>query len=337
MVGLRVLRRHGGRYGLRSPYIIQMLGTRKDLEQELLESAQHLERPLEYNPTMARQIIGDSTRIWSPRSPLTDNDLALLVGPNPESSVQVVFGTEALGVDRVAGVLEAAAKVNGFEVVPTTIGDAFELDKRQFGKPTHVVLDLTAAQTNSDLGAVCASLTGRRNLTASIVVGPRWLSHLDALSVPVHKLRRWSITGLRSWYDTPFEELKDRERLYRVTCGWPRLVEEVMMSYARGKSADEALEALTARLAQKDQADSFLKSCAVDHGVASTWAEWLVRPSEVDELYEAEPATAADLSVALGRDVYSVLSDLETLDVVTQRDGCWTLDRVVAAAAKARK
>jgi hypothetical protein len=332
MVGLRVLRRHEGRYGLRSPYIIQMLGSRASLEHELLECAQHLERPLEYNPTMTRQIIGDSTQVWSPRSPLTDNDLAVLLTASPESSVQIVVGTEALGVDRVARVLAEAARVNGIEVVSTDIADAFIMDRRQFNKRTHAILDVSRAQTSLDLGAIIASLHGRHNLTATVVVGPRTVADLAPLMVPVHKLRRWSVTGLRAWYDSPFEELADREALFNATSGWPKLVEEVMFSYAKGKSPGDALTALTKRLVVSGEAKKFLAQCAIDPVVAQTWSDWFVTRNDDGAVLDSEPASANDLTDVLGRSAYPVLEQLEKLDVVTQHGDFWVLDRVVASA-----
>ncbi|MDA0251673.1 MAG: hypothetical protein O2892_09590 [Actinomycetota bacterium] len=76
MQGLGILQHHGSDlWALRSPNVIQMLGTRDRLEKELGEAETHLERPLEYNPTMARHIIGDRQGVASPRSPLTADRL----------------------------------------------------------------------------------------------------------------------------------------------------------------------------------------------------------------------------------------------------------------------
>ena len=332
MVGLRVLRRHEGRYGLRSPYIIQMLGSKDSLEHELWESPQHLERPLEYNPTTARQIIGDSTQVWSARSPLTDHDLVLLLADNPESAVQIVVGSEALGVDRVARVLTDAARAKSIEVIAGDMADAFDIDKRQFGKRTHAILDISGADFQPNLAEVCASLSGRRNLTATVVVGPKSLPALESVAVPVHPLRRWSKTDLRAWYESPFEEPKDRESLYLATSGWPKLVEEVMLSYAQGTTPDNALGALTSRMAESDEAKRFLDACAMDLIVARIWVEWFVKQGSDGAIIQIESPPAEDLTDVLGRSATPILEHLEMLDIATQHGDRWTLDHVVALA-----
>jgi hypothetical protein len=335
MVGLRVLRRHDERYGLRSPYIIQMLGSKDRLVRELEESAQHLERPLEYNPTTARQIIDDSTKVWAARSPLTDNDLAVLLAANPESPVRVVIGSDALGVDRVARVLADAAKVKGIEVLPSDIPEASDVGTRQFGKRTHVILDLSRSEQSLDLDLICANLGGRRNLTGTVVLGPKSVAAAAALAVPVLKLRRWSITDLRGWYDSPFEELQERERLFRVTSGWPKLVEEVMLSYTRNVTPENALLALTGRLAQRAEAKKFLDACAVDTVLVKNWVDWFVKLDIDGDILEVEAAPVEDLSEVLGRNAVPMLEALELLDVITRRGDHWILDRVVAAATVA--
>ena len=57
---------------------------------------------------MARHIIGDRQGVASPRSPLTDYELTLLLKESP--TAQVVFGSAALGIERVVEVIQRQAQ-----------------------------------------------------------------------------------------------------------------------------------------------------------------------------------------------------------------------------------
>jgi hypothetical protein len=137
---------------------------------------------------------------------------------------------------------------------------------------------------------------------------------------------------LRGWYDSPFEEPEDRESLYLATSGWPKLVEEVMRSYAQGMTPGNALMALKTRMAKSDEAKKFLEACAADFVVARTWVEWFVKQDSDGAIIQIESPPAEDLTDILGRSATPILEELEMLDIATQHGDLWTLDRVVALA-----
>ncbi|WP_142239436.1 MULTISPECIES: ATP-binding protein [Mycobacteriaceae] len=332
MKGLGILDRREDRWGLRSPNIIQMLGTPERLEKELQDAPAHLEPPVEYNPAMARQIIGDSEGIAAPRSPLTDQELASLL--NADARVQVVFGSDALGIDRVTRVLEQFAQANWIDVVTVQNAQASELKQIGTGrKRTHVIVDLSGQRKGGDLARLCRELSQKRHVTATIVLGSAFLESRGALSVPVLALRRWSIAGLRAWYGSPFEGPEARTRLHRVTSGWPKLIEEVMADISRGLSQDDALDRLETRLRTVEGARQLLIDCGIAKDVCEAWVTWFVTsgPDGVVQL----PVCGDDVSEAMDLDGTQLLRSLESLDVVTSEGDSWALDAVVLAAAVA--
>src|SRR5438132_1621837 len=80
------------RYAVRSPNIISLLGDSSYLNRELDEASRHLELQYEYNPTMNRRNLGHSTELSARRSPLSDQDIASLLGQDGarETRVKIV-------------------------------------------------------------------------------------------------------------------------------------------------------------------------------------------------------------------------------------------------------
>ena len=317
-------------WALRSPNIIQMLGTRDRLEKELAEAQTHLERPLEYNPTMARQIMGDSEGPAAPRSPLTDAELTALL--KDSATAQVVFGSPALGIERVVEVIQRQA-------VRETLNPAIVVDSLAApelkrvgvgGKRVHVIVDLTKAKPDGTLAHFCRQVAARKSVTATVVIGPAWLNSLETLGeVTVHKLRRWSTAGLRAWYNSPFDSPADRASLHRVTSGWPKLIEEVMADFAlKGRSPQEALDRLAAELATPERAKQMLADAAIDPQIAKAWVNSIL---VIDG--EQAPASVEDVTEILGLDGAELLGRLESLDVADQEGDNWVLDRVILGAA----
>ena len=335
MQGLGILQQHDAeRWALRSPNIIQMLGSPDRLEKELQDAAQHLERPLEYNPTMARQLLADAEGIAAPRSPLTDYELTTLL-KDTGGPAQVVFGSIALGIDRVVEVVRAAARADNIEPLCVENPDDPQIGKAGGGgKRRHIIVDLSSAKaTEVNLVHICRELGGRKNVTATVVLGPAWLPILGTLdSVQLHKLRRWSTAGLRAWYGSPFEGPEARARLHRVTSGWPKLIESVMGDITKARSQEESLELVEARLKTPDGAREILEQSAIDPHIAKAWIDSIPFSSGLDGI-EQLPVSVDDITESIGIDGSRLLADLEALDVVVQEEDGWSLDRVILAAA----
>lgn len=342
MQGLGILQQPApDSWALRSPNIIQMLGTRDRLLKELDEAQSHLERPLEYNPTMARPIMDDSEGLAARRSPLTDHVLTALVKEprldlKEPRTAQVVFGSSALGIDRVVEIVarQAHRDIENPAIVVDSL-DSPELRRAGAGgKRTHVIVDLTGVKPRGELRHICSESVARRNVTATVVIGPAWLDSLDTLSgVPVHKLRRWSTAGLRAWYTSPFDTPAERAKLHQVTSGWPKLVEEVMADFLRGNAPQEALERLAHRLAKPERARQFLSETAIDPKMAQAWVQSIPFSADDSGAVEQLPVTVDDITEALGVEGIRLMGRLEALDLADCDGEFWFMDRVVLAAA----
>jgi hypothetical protein len=111
-----------------------------------------------------------------------------------------------------------------------------------------------------------------------------------------------------------------------------------MGSIAGGQSQDDSLDVTGRRLSSPEGARQLLDECAIDRTVAKAWVKWFAT-TDGDELRQSQ-VTAADISEAIGVDGRELLSQLESLDVVTwsppasdEESDTWALDRIVLAAA----
>jgi hypothetical protein len=204
-------------------------------------------------------------------------------------------------------------------------------------KRRHLIVDVSGDDVGPDaLTALCAGLAGNEHVTATVVTGPRSLP-LPAELVQagaVISARRWSIEGLRSWYESPFNSPGLRKRLYRVTSGWPLLVEATMREIDRGKSPDDALDRIVQRLSDRVYARDQLAACGIDEMTALRWAASLAVTGN-DGLDEAFPANVEELTEILKTGASEVLERLLALDLVESTEDGWVLDRAVLAAAMA--
>lgn len=336
MVGLGVLNRNGTEYGIRSPNIVGMLGTRENLIQELEDASHHLELEYEYNPAMNRRMLGPSAGPSAKRSPLSDQDVTDLLAEMTHT-VSLVVGSVGLGISDVATALEADARNKYIDVQRIDADQVDDLIGKNFRHRIHAILDLSAHDVApSDLLDLYTKLSHRDRLTATVVLGADFLplpSALeDVITVP---LRRWSIAALRAWHDSPFEAPQDRRTLYRVTSGWPRLVESAMRLVGGGKVASDALKEVGAKLADREYAKSFLLESGMPLEMASAWEKWFSHRGP-DGLVESTPAKSDDIAEALETAApLEVLERLQQLDLVDEVEDGWVLDRAVTAAAAA--
>jgi hypothetical protein len=337
MVGLGVLHRQGeDRYGLRSPNIISLLGDRSSLERELNEASRHLELQYEYNPTMNRRNLGHSTELSAKRSPLTDQDIASLLGQDGTKGtrVKIVIGSPALAIDRAAQAVQDVAVEQQIPcdlIEAPGVADALATTRTR----RHLIVDLSGDDvTPDDLTALCARLARNEYVTATVITGPRSLPLPGELVQPgaVISARRWSIEGLRSWYESPFNSPDLRKRLHRVTSGWPLLVERTMREIDGGKSPDDALDCIVQRLSDQAFARKHLAACGIDEMIAMRWAASLALTGD-DGLDEAFPASLEDLTKEFKTGASDVIEHLQALDLVESTEDGWVLDRVVLAAA----
>ncbi|HEY0640509.1 MAG TPA: hypothetical protein VGD67_23005 [Pseudonocardiaceae bacterium] len=307
MVGLGLLIRLPGAtsYAVRSPNVVNMLGSEDDVVAELNRTGFDL--PYEYNPRDARTLLFHDEQ-GERRSPLTDGQLAMLAA---ERAVSVLVGSQALGVDRVqtalreycgARQLDYRHERSGAEVSKalTALGHAA-------GRSRTVILADLRGRSVVEVLATRERLEQSRNpVTAIVIADPT--AELAAAVEPV-RLTRWTANSLRSWPECPYAVPDDRRRLIAVTGGWPRLVEEAIAGVVmRGATRETALAAVSGVADDALKAERLLTDAGLGDELRDALVPWLdyfdvgkwVSQADAVELLGPDPATAERRLAELG-------------------------------------
>lgn len=205
MVGLGILRCVEGNYALRSPNLVNLLGARGSIEQDLIDAADE-ELPPPYTAAVHRRPRGGAS--WM-RSPLTAEQEHRLL--QPSTGVSLVFGLRLAGVDEVGPALEgAAATLPGIEVRCRTLEPAGQLPAalrlaldRQ-GENTHLVyLVLNGSgwsrETVAEVQKVLANRRSKSRTVRVVFIGDArhaWDWHQGA---PVTGRQPLDQTSLKPW------------------------------------------------------------------------------------------------------------------------------------------
>jgi hypothetical protein len=253
---MAVLSRAEGRYRLRTPNIVRLLGT----PDEMLERLQLAARdPLEPQPyTEVHPPIGDPPEI----GPFTQEDLRHLgLG---SSGVTAVVGSTATGRDRVAPYLRALAasrpdRPEFHEVAADRLlhsnpfTDLPEGDRRLILVHASGLaprdLERLAAQAASAVPAAPASRWTRIVLVLDPGTADPWLSGTNATGIVI--LRPWTpraLAALLEAFELPRELAPD---IHAATCGYHSLIEELWGRLRRQRTPErlrDSLRKLSARL-----------------------------------------------------------------------------------------
>lgn len=324
MTGLGVLapNNDGRGWHLRSANVLSMIGTREDVEAQLVTAAE-LSVPDEFLALESRHELPSGRR-----SPLTAAQLDDVLGDH-SNQVRVVLGSRATGVDHVAEAVRAAAETSGnrFTMPPVASRRQFE-EQLVAGRPgeRRVVLDdLVGVAPNE--AACCDAVVAAQTLrpseggvtrSAVIVAGPdqfgvwRQIFAQDAaaaagataLPIGTVSLRRYDAATLRVWSleTNLFTSEERREELLRKTGGWPMLVERaaklVKGDGTAGVEQGEALRLIAEEVGKPDGA------AALVDAVGLTADESLVRAFEgVLSVIDSGSLTRAELEIAAGLEV----------------------------------
>ena len=231
---LGLLTEESGRYRMRTPYVLRLLGSVEDVTEVLLHAEERLTLPSSLDAGSYRDPIGSG----SSRSPLTARQVGNLF--ETAGRTHVLVGSEALSAGRVVGYLEQLAvdgRTIGYAVhkvanlTATGLVSAAGLATR----PTMLVMDLRAASTGQ-LQAVLDSTEEAHAAAASDLIvtvvaattnAPAWQATPETLV----ELTRVDLAGLRLWCDetdSTFDAPDLLGQLAAGTGGWPLLVERVL-------------------------------------------------------------------------------------------------------------
>ncbi|KAA5837248.1 hypothetical protein ABT337_15260 [Saccharopolyspora hirsuta] len=337
MVGLGLLSRlpHKKRYTVRSPNVINMLGTKADLERELAET--DFDRPYEYNPREARRLLACDDGGREFHSPLTDGQLHDLTF---NSGISVITGSPALGIDRVPSAIQNYAEMRGTRTA--TVSSDKDLKKvvteavRRRSSSTIVIVDalrMPLPEVDSVTGWVedrLAKKTSPQNVSAVILAAPAVASVVAAkVGIELIRLERWTARSVRSWPECPFDVPEAREKLIKATGGWPDLVERTISWVINGGSTlTSAVHRAEQKLSEPQTCRAHLTACALDESLIhqiENWVEYfepgdVVPPEDVEAALETDRESSRALLQHLS--MLNVLDEYETgvaLDLVVHR------------------
>jgi hypothetical protein len=256
MVGLGVLRPIGANhFTLRSPNVVLLMGTKSQIEEELLRQAGE-EPPLEYEPATFRAAdSGESSQ----RSPLT----ALQVSKIEDlgSDVLIIFGNRAAGVRDLRRFLKTVElSIDQFDE-PSDVQDlgGFRTRLLQFcdgqkpEKRTILYTSPTCPWTQSWVEYAVEQTQRRKRAerfrrivfvadptTTWQLVGeqPDQRAYWEARGVPVFFLDPWDDGALRQWLGEcgfgPTEDVAGRQRITAVTGNWRAFLLELYEAHCQG-------------------------------------------------------------------------------------------------------
>ncbi|MEV3990434.1 hypothetical protein AB0J57_16160 [Streptomyces sp. NPDC049837] len=325
---------------MRSPNIVNMLGTRDELHAELRTS--EFTQKYDYNPRVARRSIGVDRRQVMRMSPLTDEQWHDALSRR----ITMITATTALG----AGFLEKAAKQHageGRQFLSVPMAELAQTVTKWAREHTPHLLfaDLRGAPSADVRDAVerlakyawaseedGKEIPRRRTLA---VVDPLTASGLDLPEVFRVQPRRWNTTSLRAWPEQPFVSAQERRNLIEATGGWPAFVEQTIARYIQGARREELFETMRVRMDDPGPAADHLQRVGLSERRVRQMAAWADMFS-LEEYREGKAhAIPQDLAVVLDDDLdeaESLLTDLEALGVLDDDGEVLTVDSVTFRA-----
>jgi hypothetical protein len=303
MVGLGLLIRVPGEeraYAMRSPNVVNMLGTQNELESELHDT--EFDLPHDYNPRAARRSIGFARGGVQRMSPLTEGQFGDMCGPVGRTTL--VPCTRALGDDHVERGLRLYGDGYGLDVVSVgpedSLTDVITANSRRKGSRL-LYVDLrgrTADQVREAAGRLVKHTGGTASDTdttpgaprryAVILCAPDAAAEAETTGAGLVLPQRWTVDSLRAWPESPFGSPQERRGLIDATGGWPGLVETAMHNVRSGMRQKEVLEGLREIMETPAAASAHLEAAgftAPDVSRLSAWAQFY---SDEDALREAE-------------------------------------------------
>ncbi|OBQ53432.1 hypothetical protein A4U61_04380 [Streptomyces sp. H-KF8] len=291
MVGLGLLIRVPGEeraYAMRSPNVVNMLGTRNELQSELNDT--EFDLPYDYNPRAARRSIDIRGRVQR-MSPLTEGQLSDMLGHPARTTL--VPCTRALGDDHVERGLRSYGDGYGLDIVSVgpddNLTDAITANSRRKGSRL-LFVDLrgrnadqvgeAAERLVKHTGGTAAdadTTPGASRRYAAVLCSPDATVEAEKTGAGLVLPQRWTVDSVRAWPESPFGSPQERRGLMESTGGWPGLVETAMHNVRSGMRQKEVLQRLREHLETPDAATAHLKAAGftpADVSRLTTWAQF---------------------------------------------------------------
>jgi hypothetical protein len=349
-------------YAMRSPNVVNMLGTQAELENELRDT--QFDLPYDYNPSVARRSLGTDRRTRVQRmSPLTDGQLSdILTHP---ARTTLVPCTPALSADLVERGIQLHIDGHGLAVVrigpDDDLTEFITANSRRKSGSRLLFVDLRSQDT-AQLQEATDRLLGHTRITqprsdssssvprryAVVLCDPDTAAGVVSAAGLVRP-ERWTVDSVRAWSESPFGSPRERRSLIEVTGGWPMLVELAMYKVRSGMRQQEVFDELRAEMTVPERAKAHLELAGMssdDVGRLATWAQFY---TEEEHRAGIAIAAAGDLQAAFHEArlydesdaegalpaVERLLARLDLLGVLDVTDKGETLDPVTFRAVKA--
>ncbi|MFD3824907.1 hypothetical protein [Streptomyces sp. NPDC058625] len=312
MVGLGLLIRVPGEeraYAMRSPNVVNMLGTRNELQSELNDT--EFDLPYDYNPRAARRSIDTRGRVQR-RSPLTEGQLSDMLG-HPTRTTFVPC-TRALGDGHVEHGLRSYGEGYGLDIISVgpddNLTDVITANSRRKGSRL-LFVDLRGRNADQVREAAerlvkhtggpapdTDAAPGAPRRYAVVLCSPEATVEAEKAGAGLVLPQRWTVDSVRAWPESPFGSPQERRGLMESTGGWPGLVETAMHNVRSGMRQKEVLQGLRERLEAPDAAAAHLKAVGFTPADVSRLTAWAQFYS--DEEYAGGKAvmTPGDIAAA---------------------------------------
>ena len=334
-------------YALRSPNLLQLLGSKTEIQHKILTFHER-EQPPEFNRATYRAAFRRGHHDF--RAPLTIEQTDTLLGPGHRAAV--LIGTPASDLDAVPDFLRRSdITVEVVRGLPSTKRDALEghldtlWDSAKGSLVVYVPRDVPWSE--GWVAAAAAWAARRRASTRSTCIAfeagpegawvleedPEGLVGLEAQGVALVTLQPWHADALQRWLsEGGLHTAEERRRVVALTGSWPFLLQRLQS--ASSVSLRSAIESFTPVGSDPDLARAFLGALGL--GAAGPQREVLLSLALTDSGDGAAPerlAREASQPLAL---VERVLRWADRLSLARPvRNGRWRPNAIVANALMA--
>lgn len=349
-------------YAMRSPNVVNMLGTQPELENELRDT--QFDLPYDYNPSVARRSLGTDRRTRVQRmSPLTDGQLSdILTHPTRTTLVPC---TPALSADLVERGIQLHVDGHGLTIVrigpDDDLTEFITVNSRRKSGSRLLFVDLRG-QATARLQEATDRLLDHTRITqprsdspssvprryAVVLCDPDTAADVVSAAGLVRP-ERWTVDSVRAWSESPFGSPRERRSLIEVTGGWPMLVELAMHKVRSGMRQQEVFDELRAEMTVPERAKAHLELAGLSSDDVGRLAAWAQFYTEEEHRAGVAVAAAGDLQAAFHEArLYAeidaegalaaaerLLARLDLLGVLDVTDKGETLDPVTFRAVKA--
>ncbi len=297
-----------GRFLMRSPNVLRMLGTPEQIE-ESLNASNELDLPEGFEAASFRDRLENDP--YRPQ-PFTHEQVADLLGNDDageDSRLRVVVGSAATGIDEVMTCLQGIFGDGSRYSFKDASSQDFKRLRGRFKRPpknkrraiayrlkpvqpnenTTGIRSLAEKMAEPDLHSTLVFVLDTEELsTWRTLVAPEGVGGNEGAAVlpdgiELIELKRWSKAGLRAWAQAQDAELFFNENvslneLIRVTGGWPVLVNRVVEAYRQDHDWRGAIKGLESWLDSSEGSAALCEAIGlgVDAELAKAWNMFIV-------------------------------------------------------------